>query len=214
MSGLHFAAIAFDFDGVLVESVDVKTQAFAQLYRPYGEAIVAQVVDYHLANGGVSRYEKFRHYHRVLLGKALLQDEEDSLAARFSDLVEEAVIASPPVPGALAFLEAHAERLPLYVVSGTPHDELQRIVERRGMRRFFKGVFGSPQSKADLLRGILAAEALAPAQLLMVGDATTDHDGAQQAGTAFIGRVVPGATNPFPGEVPVIGDLTALPGLV
>lgn len=33
---MKFDAIVFDFDGVLVESVDVKTQAFATLYSEYG----------------------------------------------------------------------------------------------------------------------------------------------------------------------------------
>ena len=31
-----FEAIVFDFDGVLVESVDIRTRAFVELYRPYG----------------------------------------------------------------------------------------------------------------------------------------------------------------------------------
>ena len=44
--------IAFDFDGVLVESVDVKTKAYARLFEEYGEGVVSRVVDYHLTNGG------------------------------------------------------------------------------------------------------------------------------------------------------------------
>jgi len=44
--------IAFDFDGVLVESVDVKTRAYARMFEEYGADIVSKVVDYHLTNGG------------------------------------------------------------------------------------------------------------------------------------------------------------------
>jgi beta-phosphoglucomutase-like phosphatase (HAD superfamily) len=43
-----YDAIVFDFDGVLVESVDVKTQAFGALYAEYGDRIVEQVKAYHL----------------------------------------------------------------------------------------------------------------------------------------------------------------------
>ena len=46
--------IAFDFDGVLVESVDVKTRAYARMFEEYGADIVSKVVDYHMGNGGVS----------------------------------------------------------------------------------------------------------------------------------------------------------------
>ena len=55
LAGLE--AIIFDFDGVLVESVDVKTRAFASLYEKYGQKVVAQVEDYHLNNGGIARFE-------------------------------------------------------------------------------------------------------------------------------------------------------------
>jgi len=46
-------AIIFDFDGVLVESGDLKTRAFADLYQSYGETVVSKVVRYHSLNGGL-----------------------------------------------------------------------------------------------------------------------------------------------------------------
>ena len=47
-------AIIFDFDGVLVESVDVKTNAFAMLYAEHGPDVVKRVVAYHQEHGGIS----------------------------------------------------------------------------------------------------------------------------------------------------------------
>ena len=35
--------IIFDFDGVIAESVEVKTDAFANLYQPYGDNVVNKV---------------------------------------------------------------------------------------------------------------------------------------------------------------------------
>ncbi len=43
MSIENWQAIIFDFDGVIVESGDIKTQAFAELYRSYGEHVVTEV---------------------------------------------------------------------------------------------------------------------------------------------------------------------------
>jgi len=43
-------AIIFDFDGVLVESVDIKTKAFAGLFEHEGDSIVRRVVAYHIKN--------------------------------------------------------------------------------------------------------------------------------------------------------------------
>ncbi len=210
MTRFRVDAIVFDFDGVLVESVDVKTRAFADLYRPFGDHVVAQVVAHHLAHGGISRFEKFRHYHRNYLHRELTQEEEARLGERFSELVEEAVVASPLVGGAREFLNIHGTSLPLFVASGTPDVELNRIVARRGMAGYFRGVFGSPAQKAGILRRILSDHDLSPQRTLMIGDAMTDYDGAQLAKVKFLGRVAAGEANPFPPGTPVIGDLVQL----
>ena len=60
--------IIFDFDGVISESVNIKTIAFAEMYKDYGDEVVKQVIAHHLSHGGVSRYEKFRIYHEEFLG--------------------------------------------------------------------------------------------------------------------------------------------------
>ena len=56
--------IFFDFDGVILDSVDCKTQAFEKMYSKYGNDIAKKVKKYHLNNGGVSRFEKFRFWHK------------------------------------------------------------------------------------------------------------------------------------------------------
>lgn len=96
-----FQAIIFDFDGVVAESGDIKTQAFAELYQAYGDETVAQVVAYHTQNGGLSRYHKFRYFQQHLLnGPPLTSAEEKELDRHFSELVVEAVIAADAVAGA------------------------------------------------------------------------------------------------------------------
>ena len=52
---------------MIAESVNVKTEAFASLYESYGKDVVKKVLQHHLANGGVSRFEKFKIYHKELL---------------------------------------------------------------------------------------------------------------------------------------------------
>ena len=41
-----YKAILFDFDGVLVECMNVKTEAFVQLFKIYGDDIVKKAVSY------------------------------------------------------------------------------------------------------------------------------------------------------------------------
>jgi HAD superfamily hydrolase (TIGR01549 family) len=205
----RFDAIVFDFDGVLVESVEVKTRAFAALYGPYGAGIVEQVVAFHQENGGMSRHRKFRYFHETLLGLPLSSAEEERLAAEFSALVEESVVAAPWVAGAHEFLLMHHASLPLFVASGTPDKELKRILQKRRMSPYFRAVFGSPANKGDILRGILEDGGYQPEKVLMVGDSLLDIEGAREAGTCFLGRLTP-PCNIFPSDVPILPNLVGL----
>lgn len=207
----YWQAIIFDFDGVVVESGDIKAQAFAELYRDYGEAIAQAAVTYHRANGGMSRYRKFHYFQQQLLHKPpLTLEEEQALDRRFSQLVMEAVIACQPVPGADTLIRQAAASMPLFVASGTPENELHVIVERRGLSPFFTEVRGAPALKETLVADILSTHALAAERVLMIGDALVDYESAQDNGVAFIGRVRPGDPNPFPEQVATLPDLCQL----
>ena len=86
--------IIFDFDGVILDSLDVKTQAFVSLYESYGSDIADKVKSYHLNNGGVSRYEKIKFWHKNYLNIELSEDELSKLANKFSNLVIDKVLLS------------------------------------------------------------------------------------------------------------------------
>ncbi len=77
--------IFFDFDGVILESAEIKTTAFRRLFEEYGE--VEEIVDYHEKNAGVSRYDKFDYIYDKILKKELTSEKKDELGKRFSELV-------------------------------------------------------------------------------------------------------------------------------
>ena len=120
-------AVFFDFDGVIVESNEVKVEAFRRMYEPYGAGVVEQVVAEHLRHEGVSRVVKLRRFHSEFLGIELDDDGLAELAQAYSEMVEDVVVGCDGVPGAVEALEAWAGHCPLYVVSGTPQEELRRI---------------------------------------------------------------------------------------
>ena len=125
--------ILFDFDGVLCECMDVKTQAFIELFQSYGEDVVKKIVQHHIENGGISRYEKIRYYYKEFLKKPITEEEVNKIAENFSKLVVEKVIASEWVRGAKDFLEKNYKKIDLFVVSGAPQQELDLVVKERKM---------------------------------------------------------------------------------
>lgn len=180
-------AIAFDFDGVIVESVDVKTRAFAKLFEHEGIDIVNKVVDYHLQNGGISRYEKFRYYYQHLLKRTLTTKEEAELGVTFSRYVLEEVINAEWIPGAKEAIESLHKKVPLFIVSGTPEDELKYIVGKKGIQSYFSGVYGAPAKKDEILSGIISKMEVMPSEIIMIGDSKSDYIAAVETGVHFIG---------------------------
>lgn len=195
--------VALDFDGVVLESNEAKTAAFAQLMSAHGPEASQAMARHHMQYRGVSRYAKFEWFYQTFLGRNPTPVEMAELNDRFNALSMEAILAAPFVPGIERFLEQHRDRLPIYVVSGTPEPELRHIVKQRKLSRCFVNVLGTPRGKAEHLRDILEQEHAAPEETLMVGDADTDLKAAMATGVRFFGR------GDFPGH-PCAPDLSGL----
>ena len=91
---MSYQALFFDFDGVLVDSVQVKTRAFAKLFHLFDPKIQAKVVVHHRKSGGRARRDKFRYYYAEFLKKPLDNAEMDRLCNAFSSLVIDEVVSS------------------------------------------------------------------------------------------------------------------------
>jgi beta-phosphoglucomutase-like phosphatase (HAD superfamily) len=181
------SAIVFDFDGVILESADIKTQSFLELYADYPDKLGA-IRDYHIAQAGISRYVKFEHIQKNILGLPYTEQDKKRASAEFERLTREKILRCPQVPGAEALLLGLRGRVLRIVGSGTPQPELELIVERRGMRDWFEEWWGSPRMKADILRDVMARYRLSPDQVLMVGDGMSDYDAARETGARFLAR--------------------------
>jgi len=181
-------ALIFDFDGVIADSVDVKTKAFAAIYSQYGNAVVQKVIEHHEANGGISRFEKFRLYHKDFVGEAIDDEQIDKLARQFSDLVLQKIVEAPYVKGAYEYLSTNYRRFNFFISTGTPTDEIKIILERRKLSPYFKEVYGSPEKKEDHVREIIYKNHFSKNEVIFIGDAITDRDAAKRNGIVFIGR--------------------------
>ncbi len=180
--------VIFDFDGVIVESVDVKTRAFASLFTEEGQDVINAIVAYHVSHGGVSRFDKFRHIYANILQRPLSDAEFARLCEDFSRIVLDEVIKASYVDGAAEFLEQHSSEFIFYIVSATPEDELKNILHARSLSNYFRYAFGSPMTKTDAIRKLLVEADVAPFEAVFVGDALTDYMAAQETGVNFIAR--------------------------
>lgn len=208
-------ALVLDFDGVVLESADVKTHAFVALYSAYGEEFTAKVRAYHLQNLGISRFTKFEWIAKNLLGSELTDRERRELGERFTALALEGVLDAPFVPGADRTLPRLAEMLPLFVASGTPDDELKTIVTKRNIGPWFREVHGTPRDKPSILRDLLARYELRADEVLFVGDGVSDFKAAREVGVEFLARDTLDLHDQWLEHgVPRVADLSTLHDLV
>jgi phosphoglycolate phosphatase-like HAD superfamily hydrolase len=180
-------AVVFDFDGVILESANIKTDAFVAMFAKYPDQL-AEIRQYHLANMGISRYVKFEYIQKVILGLPYTEQDRQRLGAEFERFTHEKIITCPQVPGAGELLQKLHDRALRIVASGTPQTELNQIVAERGMDGWFDEVWGTPRTKPEILREVMTRHALDPHEVLMVGDGMSDYQAASEAGTRFLAR--------------------------
>jgi phosphoglycolate phosphatase-like HAD superfamily hydrolase len=183
-------ALIFDLDGVILESANIKTEAFLELFAEYPQHHPA-ILRYHFENLGVSRYQKFEWIYRELLGRELSEAERKRLGTAFSTIVLDKILNCPFVPGAQELLQALPGRSLAFIASGTPQEELELILQRRGVAQYFAGVWGTPLDKSEIIGIILARHGLKQSQAVFVGYGISDYQAAAQAGILFIARETP-----------------------
>lgn len=190
-STLRAASVIFwDFDGVIKDSVEVKSIAFETLFLPYGLEIARRVREHHEANGGISRFDKIPLY-LGWAGERANDSRVQDFCNRFSKLVSQAVIDSPWVPGVHEYLLRHHPQKYFVLVTATPQNEIQDIIDILDIAYCFREVHGAPKKKASAIRDVLNRLHCHASQALMVGDADTDLIAAQNTSINFLLRRTP-----------------------
>lgn len=191
LSGFEFIRCAklifWDFDGVIKDSVDVKTQVFVKLFASYGSQVTEQVKSHHEANGGMSRFDKLPLYLRWV-GENPTQDRVNEFCKRFSEMALQGVIDAPWVPGAEDYIRMNPRRQTFVLVSATPQEEIEQIMQALDLQKCFSTVFGAPTSKKEAIRMTLNRYNIPPQNCLMVGDARADMEAAQANQVPFLLR--------------------------
>ena len=181
--------IIFDFDGVIAESVQIKNDAFADLYSPFGNEVVKKVLSYEKNNHGISRFKKIKYYHNSILNVDLSEEKIMELSTRFSELVVDKVIEAPYVPGVLDYIHRSYDKYRLFVSSATPTSEIKQILAGKKIMNYFTAVYGSPESKKNHITDICIKNNLKTEELIFFGDSTSDIDAAKVHGIQFILRI-------------------------
>jgi phosphoglycolate phosphatase-like HAD superfamily hydrolase len=181
----QYKTLIFDCDGVLLNSNKIKSQAFYKAALPYGEKFAQTLMDYHVRNGGVSRYHKFEYFLNHIVPDKLTGPCLKNLLDTFANEVHEGLLNCEIAEDILE-LRNVSRNEKWFVVSGGDESELREIFKNRGLYELFDGgIFGSPKTKHEIISHVLeTGNILKPS--LMFGDSQLDHEVASCFGFDFM----------------------------
>ena len=176
----------FDCDGVILDSNRLKTEAFARALEGDSEKYVDKMIAYHKANGGVSRYKKFRYYFQEINPHEDVEKNAKKAISRFAEIVQKGLIKCNHIPGVLDFInDVKKKGLSLFVVSGSDGEELREVFNKRKIDSLFSAIYGSPPTKTENMKKVKSRVG-AQTKGIFFGDSRSDLEVAEEFGLDFI----------------------------
>lgn len=202
------AAIFFDVDGVLIDSVQVKGKAFVLTFSDFPN-MQEKILAFHLEHGGVTRKTKLERIFIEILNMVPSSQELQERLDSFTSIVAEQVIAAPEIRGARQALDFWSRRVPLHAVSATPTAELCRILTERDLSHYFTSVHGWPPDKSQSVKELVTQYGYNPNRCALVGDSREDALAAKSSGIPFV-QVSANSETDFHDRELIIRDLEGL----
>lgn len=176
----------FDCDGVVLDSNQLKIDAMENALSNFffEKTSIDSCIDYFSKNFGLSRF----HHVDVFIDNFLnvqcgsRERVRTEILKNFSDQCHDLYLKAKITPGFIDFVSSLEGSK--YIASGSEQVGLIRAFEERGLINYFVDVFGSPETKKNIISRILDSEKTKNA--VMFGDAISDFDAATNNGIDFI----------------------------
>jgi phosphoglycolate phosphatase-like HAD superfamily hydrolase len=189
MININYKVFLFDFDGVIINSNEIREFGFRQVLRKFDADKVDLLIDFHNANGGLSRYVKFKYFYNEILHKDISRSKINSLALEFSQIMLLKLSNTKYlIKETLDFIKYLNEKSKiLHIVSGSDEAELNILCKNLKLDHLFSSIKGSPKSKEFLVRNIVDNNSFEKEDYCLIGDSINDFDAANHNGIMFFG---------------------------
>lgn len=195
-------AIVFDFDGVIANSNPIKRNSYFIIFSdvkgskgPVEEAIKE--------NPKKTRYGVIEAILKKLRERGLMQFddlevERDRYVSLYGETTERETTRVREIRGAEDALADLSKRYPLFILTSTIQESIDRVIESRNLKKYFRGVYGTNSTDFDknqTLKRMAREHGFDPRKAVFVGDGKPDYECASYFGIPFIAIV--NETNDF-----------------
>lgn len=173
----QFDLIIFDFDGVIIDSNDIKTEAFKKSIKNESKENIENFIKYHKLNFNISRYKKFEHFYSKIkkINKKKLKFSMKNTLLKYSKINKELSLKSRVIYGLTNFLKKLRKlNIKLIVISSSDTDDIKFVLKKKNLSKYFSEVLGSPTSKKKHFKNI-KNNLNNKIQVLSLGDSKNDY---------------------------------------
>ncbi len=180
--------ILWDFDGVILDSMEVRDIGFEKIFKNYPLDKVNKLIDYHRINGGLSRYVKIRYFYEEILEEEISDEKVKEFANLFSEIMRTLLIDKKRlIEDSVAFIKDNHKNYNFHIVSGSDQKELRYLCKELDVAAYFISINGSPTAKTVLVENLINEYGYSKEQTCLIGDSINDLEAAEANQINFIG---------------------------
>lgn len=180
-----FSILCLDFDGVLVDSLELKGNCFAKLFNNCDkDGIQKKIFDHHKSFQGLSRYEKIKIYYSWVYNSLPSASRQKELSNIFAELVINELIKLKPSNFIKSLiLQTHWDKK--FIITRSNTDEIINYLENYELAKFFNHIYDSQSTKEESINKIKENNP-DEKKIIFIGDSNDDKVAAEQTNVEFL----------------------------
>jgi phosphoglycolate phosphatase-like HAD superfamily hydrolase len=178
----------WDFDGVIIDSDQVRKKAFEDALSEYEDIKVKKLIEFHNKNGGLSRYIKLDYFFDKILKKTVSQNHLSELLSRYGEYCSNQLINNKYLFNeTINFIKQYSKSKIFYIASGSDNVELNFLCKKLNIQKYFSSINGSPESKKDIVKRIINKHNYDLEKTCLIGNSVNDYEAAHHNKINFFG---------------------------
>lgn len=180
--------IIFDFDGVILDSMPVRSIGFKKIFNDYEDIYVEELLSFHEDNGGLSRFIKIKYFFEKILKRNITEEEILFFAEKFSKIMKDELVNKKYlIDETLYFIRNNFKKYNLHIASGSEEKELNYLCLELDIEKYFLTIQGSPTHKNEIVKNILESNDYLKTETILIGDSVNDYEAARINSIYFYG---------------------------
>ncbi len=178
----------FDFDGVIMDTVEIKNKIFYDFFLPYGKNVAKKIQNYHIQNLGINRFVKFKYIFENIIQNNITEDSIKKKIDLFSISIKKKLEKSKKINGFDKFISnLSLNNKDCFIISSAPIFELDFLIKKNNLYSHFIKYYGSPKNKYENLKLLIDEFNIELNSSVYFGDTKSDLIFAEKNNIDFVG---------------------------